>query len=74
MLDMFITQQVITYLFPALAAFAILYFFLGIAYVKYVKDYAKIAQGKARAFSALAALFWILVIWAVVHMVVAALY
>ncbi len=66
---MTIVSQVIQYLFPTLLAFAILYFFLGIAYVKYIKDYAKIQEGKEKVFNALAAMFWILVVWAVVHSV-----
>ncbi len=71
---MILTQQVISYLFPALIALAVIYFGVGIAYMKYVKDYAKIAKGKDRALTALAALFWILATWAVVHSVVAVLY
>ena len=66
-----LTQQVITYLFPILIALALLYFASGIATIKYVKDYAKIAQGKDNLFTALAVIFWILVIWAVVHSVIA---
>jgi len=70
---MIITNQVIIYLFPALIAFAILYFFVGIVHIKYIKDYDKIKKGKNIAFTALAALFWILVVWALVHSVVALL-
>ena len=70
---MTITTQVIQYLFPALMAFAILYFFIGIAYMKYIKDYAKIKEGKAKTFTALAAMFWILIIWGVVYLVLGVL-
>jgi len=54
-------------------AFAILYFFIGIAYMKYIKDYAKIKEGKAKTFTALAAMFWILIIWGVVYLVLGVL-
>ena len=64
--------QVVSYLFPALLAFTILYFFVGIAYMKYVPDYAKMDKGKKMAFNALATMFCILAVWAVVHMLVAA--
>jgi len=52
-------------------AFAILYFALGIVYMKYVKKYEKVAMGKDMAFTALAAMFWILTTWAVVYNIVA---
>ena len=68
---MAIIQQVIQYLFPVLLALALLYFAVGIAYIKYIKKYEKIAKGKDMAFTALAAMFWILTVWAVVYSIVA---
>lgn len=40
--------------------------------MKYIHDYAKIKEGEEKSFFALAVLFWVLVIWAVVYSVVAA--
>ncbi len=68
---MTLVQQIIIYLFPTLLALAILYFAFGIVTIKYIKDYKKIKDGKEHIFNALTAIFWILVIWAVVHSVVA---
>ncbi len=67
---MLIILQVISYLFPALLAFAILYFFAGKA-ISEEPDYAKMPKGEKMIFVALTAMFWILVTWAVIHSLVA---
>ena len=72
MFVMDVILKVVSYLFPTLLAFTILYFFAGIAYMKYVPDYAKMDKGKKIAFNALATIFCILIVWAVVHMLFAA--
>ncbi len=62
--------QVIVYLFPALMAFAILYFFAGKS-ISSEPDYAKMKKGNDMILTALAAMFVILSIWAIVHSIVA---
>ena len=68
---MILIQQVIYYLFPTLLAFAILSFFYGIALMKWWKDYEKINEGKSVALIGLASMFLILLIWGVIHSVLA---
>ncbi len=69
----FMILQIIDYVFAAMSAFAILYFFYGIANVKYTHDYQKIDKGKDSAFSALAIILIVIVVWIVVHSIVVAL-
>ncbi len=63
-----IIQQVEVYLFPILLAFAILYFGVGWAYMKYVVEKAE--HGEEMMITALASMFWIITLWLVVHLVI----
>ena len=64
-------SQIVLYFFATLTALVIIYFFAGMAYVKYINDYEKIDKGKKHITYSLAALFWVLLLWALVYNVVA---
>ena len=67
---MILVQQIVLYLFATLVALAIIAFFGFMAYTKHINDYERIDYGKNMTINTLTALFWIMLLWGVIHMAI----